>query len=80
MKKFADLTDQAKIAIQKEDFALFADLMDVNFSLRRKIFTDACIGADNLRMVEIAKKYNSAAKLPGSGIFINILCINKSLL
>ena len=46
-------------------------------ALRRKIFTDPCLGAANLKMAAIAKKHNSAAKLPGSGGAVIGLCRNQ---
>ena len=41
--------------------------MDLNFDQRRKLYGDACIGADNLRMVSIARAHGAAAKFSGSG-------------
>ncbi|XP_043936975.1 probable glucuronokinase 2 [Protopterus annectens] len=48
--------------------------MNANFDLRRAIYTDACLGQGNLKMVEIARKHGSAVKLPGSGGAVIGLC------
>ena len=37
-----------------------------NFSLRRNLYGDACIGKENLRMIEIGQKFGAACKFPGS--------------
>jgi glucuronokinase len=56
MKKFGELTDEAKEAIEQKDHQKLASLMDQNFELRRKIYTDRALGEQNLKMIEIAKK------------------------
>lgn len=67
MKSFADLTDQARAAFQCKDWPRLAQLMDENFELRRSIYTDDCLGPGNLKMVNLARQFGSAVKLPGSG-------------
>lgn len=52
----------------------FAELMDKNFNLRRKLYGDACLGWKNLRMIEIAREHGAAAKFPGSGGAILVCC------
>lgn len=44
MKGFANITDRGKAALAAGDFAALADLMDENFALRRKLYTDAALG------------------------------------
>jgi glucuronokinase len=51
--------------------------MDQNFELRRKIYTDRALGEQNLKMIEIAKKYGSSAKFCGSGGAIVGLCLDE---
>ncbi|XP_065898856.1 uncharacterized protein [Dysidea avara] len=77
MKEFASLTVSAKDALEKNDYAQLADLMKQNFSTRRKIYGDKALGRDNLRMIEIAHKYGSAVKFPGSGGAVIGLCLNE---
>ena len=48
--------------------------MDENFALRRSLYGDEVIGKDNLQMISIAQKHNSAAKFSGSGGAIVGLC------
>lgn len=67
MKMFGDITARGKAALEAGDINAVADLMDENFALRRKLYTDPALGAANIQMVETAKKYNAAAKFSGSG-------------
>ncbi|XP_069470184.1 uncharacterized protein [Ambystoma mexicanum] len=76
MQLFADLTDQAKLAMEASNWSALAELMDRNLELRRSLFTDASLGPGNLRMVEIAQQHGSAVKLPGSGGAVLGLCLN----
>lgn len=78
MKMFADITERGKAAVLAKDFATLADLMDENFALRRKLYTDPALGADNLTMVGIAQKHNAGAKFSGSGGAIVGLCRDQS--
>ena len=39
-----------------------------NFSLRRNLYGDACIGRENLRMIDIGQKFGAACKFPGTSI------------
>ena len=61
------MTDEAKVAIQTSDTEKFKALMDENFNLRRELYGDACVGASNLRMIQIARDMGCSAKFPGSG-------------
>ena len=74
MKKFANFTDLAKKAILNDNWIEFADLMDKNFDLRREIYKDECIGEKMLEAVEVARRFSSSAKFPGSGGAIVGLC------
>lgn len=67
MRNFASFTDQARSSLEVGDHKKFAELMSSNFNLRRETYGDAVVGAANLRMIEIARKHNCAAKFPGSG-------------
>ncbi|KAJ8369240.1 hypothetical protein SKAU_G00092680 [Synaphobranchus kaupii] len=80
MKSFAELTDQARMALQCKDWARLADLMDQNFELRRSIYTDECLGPGNLKMVQLAREFGSAVKLPGSGGAVVGLCLDHEKL
>ena len=80
MSKFAKLTDEAKTAILEKDWEQLASLMNQNFDLRRSIYTDDCLGALNLEMVDIARSHGSSAKFPGSGGAVVGLCSNEQSL
>ncbi|XP_036393195.1 glucuronokinase with putative uridyl pyrophosphorylase [Megalops cyprinoides] len=80
MKSFAELTDQARTALQSGDWHRLAQLMDQNFELRRSVYTDECLGPGNLRMVELARQFGSAVKLPGSGGAVVGLCLDTDKL
>uniref|UniRef100_A0A3P9PGR2 Glucuronokinase with putative uridyl pyrophosphorylase n=1 Tax=Poecilia reticulata TaxID=8081 RepID=A0A3P9PGR2_POERE len=59
------------------DWTRLAQLMDQNFELRRSIYTDDCLGPGNLRMVQLARQFGSAVKLPGSGGAVVGLCLDQ---
>lgn len=65
MKAFAELTKKAKDAIQNKNWPGLAQLMNDNFGLRRSIYGDPCLGADNIKMVEIGRRFGAACKFPG---------------
>ncbi|KAM6959254.1 glucuronokinase with putative uridyl pyrophosphorylase [Aplochiton taeniatus] len=77
MKSFAELTDKARVALQSKDWSRLAQLMDENFQLRRSVYTEVCLGPGNLRMVQLAKQFGSAVKLPGSGGAVVGLCLDQ---
>ncbi|XP_066518755.1 glucuronokinase with putative uridyl pyrophosphorylase isoform X2 [Hoplias malabaricus] len=80
MKRFAELTDQARAAFQSKDWPRLAQLMDENFELRRSVYTDESLGPGNLRMVQLARQFGSAVKLPGSGGAVVGLCMDSDRL
>ena len=67
MRRFASFTDEALEALENRDVDRLGELMDQNFDLRRKIYGDEVIGAENLEMVEIARSFGMSAKFTGSG-------------
>ncbi|XP_063799794.1 uncharacterized protein LOC134966741 isoform X2 [Pseudophryne corroboree] len=80
MKIFAELTDKAKNALEEKKWKELAELMDKNLELRRSIFTDACLGQGNLKMIEIARQHGCAVKFPGSGGAVIGLCFDPKIL
>uniref|UniRef100_A0A671UHF5 Glucuronokinase with putative uridyl pyrophosphorylase n=1 Tax=Sparus aurata TaxID=8175 RepID=A0A671UHF5_SPAAU len=80
MKTFAELTDKARMALRARDWSSLAQLMDQNFELRRTVYTDDCLGPGNLKMVQLAKQFGSAVKLPGSGGAVVGLCLDNARL
>jgi glucuronokinase len=67
MKGFAAITDAGRLALLERDHVKLATLMNQNFDLRRNIFGDTVIGAENLDMVRIARENGAPAKFSGSG-------------
>ena len=53
--------DCCRVALEAGDMQQLACLMDQNFDLRRQLFGDAAIGADNLRMIQTARSVGGRA-------------------
>lgn len=64
MRRWADIAQQGRDALQARDWNRFAELIDANFDLRARIYR---ISAANLQMVETARKVGATAKFAGSG-------------
>ena len=64
MRFWANLTVQAKDALQAGDWKKLAALMDANFDKRKEIFQ---LSEGNLRMVATARSVGASAKFTGSG-------------
>ena len=82
MREFAGIAERGRSILVGsaeggEDGAVaeaLAGEMRSNFALRRKLFGDAVLGAENLEMVELAESMGAAAKFTGSGGAIAVLC------
>ena len=66
MKKFADLTSEAKESLMNGDWTKLGQLMDSNFETRKSIYGEECLGQKNLKMIEIARKFGAHCKFPGN--------------
>lgn len=75
MQELGRLADQAKECLLKKDYSALATLMDKNFSMRRKLYGDAVVGQNNIRVVELANHRGFGAKFTGSGGAI--ICLRK---
>ena len=64
MKYWADLTLQARGALELGDWPKLAELMNANFDKRKEIFQ---LSEGNLRMVDTARSVGASAKFTGSG-------------
>ena len=64
MKFWADITDQARAAIESGDAATLSRLMDANFDKRASLYN---LSEGNLRMVKAARACGVSAKFTGSG-------------
>lgn len=67
MRQFAEFAEQGRAAIERGDVSLLGELMNRNFDLRRELYGDEVIGAQNLEMVELARGFGLPAKFTGSG-------------
>lgn len=67
MKQFADYALEAVDALEARNVTRLAELMDANFDLRRRIYGDDVLGAQNIEMVQIARDHGMPAKFTGSG-------------
>ena len=64
MRRLGELTLEARRALEDGDHALFGNLMDENFNIRRSICT---IAPRQREMVETARSVGATAKFAGSG-------------
>jgi glucuronokinase len=67
MRTFASFAEQGVAALASRDAAAISAMMNEAFLLRRKIFGDAVLGPDNLRMVALANQHGLQATTSGSG-------------
>ncbi|KAJ8750109.1 hypothetical protein K2173_014024 [Erythroxylum novogranatense] len=74
MSEVADLALQGRTAILEKNHPKLVDLMNRNFDLRRSMFGDECLGALNLEMVEVARRFGAASKFTGSGGAVVVFC------
>uniref|UniRef100_A0A672IFP2 Uncharacterized LOC115400605 n=1 Tax=Salarias fasciatus TaxID=181472 RepID=A0A672IFP2_SALFA len=81
MKTFAQLTDQARAALQDGDWPRLAQLMDQNFDLRRgSVSSSFFFFFFFLTRLDSSLQSGSAVKLPGSGGAVVGLCLDQDKL
>lgn len=64
MRRFAQITLEARASLENGDFQKLGQLMDENFDLRHSICN---ISQHNLEMVKLARSVGASAKFTGSG-------------
>ena len=64
MRRWADIAQQGRDALDAREWSRFAELVDANFDLRARIYR---ISRANLQMVETARTVGATAKFAGSG-------------
>ncbi|KAL8160120.1 hypothetical protein V2J09_001657 [Rumex salicifolius] len=74
IKKVAEVAAEGTHALLNKDLPKFAELMNLNFDLRRSMFGDDVLGTVNLEMVEIARRVGAASKFTGSGGAVVVYC------
>jgi|EP00945_MAST-04E_sp_MAST-4E-sp1_P000686 glucuronokinase len=79
MAEFGKITDLAVAAMKEKDAGTLMELMDKNFSCRRNLFGDECLGKTNLKMIDIGKSCGAAVKFCGSGGAVVGLCKREKL-
>jgi glucuronokinase len=67
MLTFAGFAQDGRAALEARDYGRVSALIGEAFALRRRIFGDAVLGKDNLRMVELAARHGFPASTSGSG-------------
>ncbi|KAH9791009.1 glucuronokinase 1 [Citrus sinensis] len=76
MKEVAQMAAEGQAAILEKNYSKLAELMNHNFDLRRRMFGDDVLGALNIEMVEIARRFGAASKFTGSGGAVIAFCPN----
>jgi glucuronokinase len=76
MHFWAQLTDQARQALEARDIARLGQLMDANFDQRAKLYQ---LSEGNLRMVRVAREAGASAKFSGSGGAIVGVCPDEAV-
>jgi glucuronokinase len=71
MRRFAQLTDEARAALEARDHKTLSRLVDANFDLRTTIYD---IAPENRRMVDTARSCGVSAHFSGSGGAILGVC------
>lgn len=64
MKRWAQITDEFREAMNHKDYGEMHELINENFDLRRSIIP---ISAGNIEMVELARSVGASSKFTGSG-------------
>jgi len=64
MIRWAQITEEFKIALEKGDYQKMHDLINENFDLRRNLIP---VSKGNIEMVELARSTGASAKFTGSG-------------
>ncbi|MGM0494553.1 MAG: mevalonate kinase family protein [Armatimonadota bacterium] len=67
VKRWAEYTDEARLALEIGDYGRFATLMDLNFDLRLELYGEDWLGPINLDLVSTARQIGLPAKFAGSG-------------
>ncbi|KZV15147.1 glucuronokinase 1 [Dorcoceras hygrometricum] len=74
MEEVANIALVGKTVLVEKDYDKLFHLMNGNFDLRRKMFGDDALGALNIEMVEVARRYGAASKFTGSGGAVVVYC------
>lgn len=67
MSELGNYADEAVQALTSRNFKALAELMQLNFAMRRCLYSDAVVGLHNVAMTEVAECCGLAAKFTGSG-------------
>eukprot|EP00798_Chlamydomonas_sp_ICE-L_P020857 gene20857-27692_t len=74
MEQIASCAREGRAAIECSDTVALGLLMSKNFTMRRAMFGDPALGANNIGMVELAVEHGCCAKFCGSGGSVVLLC------
>ncbi len=67
MQELGRYADEAVEALQTSNYLKLCQLIDQNFAMRRRLYTDDVVGHKNIKVVDIARSMGFAAKFTGSG-------------
>lgn len=67
VRYWAEYTDEAQQALADGDYKRLADLMNLNFDLRLRLYGEDWLGPINLDMIRIAREAGLPSKFAGSG-------------
>lgn len=67
MLALGDYAYQAKVALESSNVEKLVELIDLNFTMRRRLYGDEVVGLRNIALAELAKEFGLAAKFTGSG-------------
>ncbi len=67
VRTWAECTDEARVALLNGEYKRLADLMDINFDVRRRLYGEDCLGPINLELIRTAREVGLPAKFAGSG-------------
>jgi len=67
MRSLGSFAEEGCICLENKDFKRFAELMSLNFAMRRKLYGDHVVGPKNIAMVDLAHSLGLSAKFTGSG-------------
>lgn len=67
MKLIGSLADEAVKCLETKDYIKLGELMNQNFSMRRKLYGDSVVGQTNIEVSDLAHSLGLSLKFTGSG-------------
>jgi glucuronokinase len=67
MQAIGSYADEAKDCLREKNYKRLGELMEMNFKMRRELYSDAVVGEKNIQVAELAKLLGLSVKFTGSG-------------